>query len=79
LTTPKQTLRRLGRVSPDASIATTVHDVQEVDDVPIEPFDVPVDIIVTPTRVIRTGSRLAKPTGIIWELLDSGDWRRCPY
>ncbi len=64
------TLRQLGRIAPDVPIATTVHDVQEVDDVPIEPFDVPVDIIVTPTRVIRTGSKSAKPQGIIWELLD---------
>jgi len=64
------TLRQLGRITPDVPVATTVHDVQVVDDVPIEPFDVPVDIIVTPTRVIRTGSKLAKPQGIIWELLD---------
>src|SRR5581483_3696161 len=52
------TLRQLGRIGPDVPIATTVHDAQVVANVPVEPFDVPVDIVVTPTRVIRTGSRL---------------------
>lgn len=28
--------------------------------------DVPVDIIVTPTRVIRTNTNLPKPPGILW-------------
>jgi len=64
------TLRQLGRVSEDVPIATTVHDVQIVDDIPVEPFDVPVDIIVTPTRVLRTQSALPKPRGILWDLLD---------
>jgi 5-formyltetrahydrofolate cyclo-ligase len=64
------TLRQMGRIGSHVPIATTVHDVQEVDAVPIEPFDVPIDIIVTPTRVVRTDSKLPKPSGIIWELLD---------
>lgn len=33
------------------------------------PHDVPVDLIVTPERVIRTKSRIAKPEGIRWEEL----------
>lgn len=32
-------------------------------------FDVPVDIIVTPTEVIRVAKRLPRPTGLFWELL----------
>jgi 5-formyltetrahydrofolate cyclo-ligase len=63
------TLRQLGRIDGDVPIATTVHDVQVVDDIPVEPFDVPVDIIITPTRVIRTRSTLSKPKGILWDLL----------
>jgi 5-formyltetrahydrofolate cyclo-ligase len=31
--------------------------------------DVPVDIIVTPTRIIRVSNRLPKPSGVFWELL----------
>lgn len=32
-------------------------------------YDVPVDIIVTPTEVIRVAKRLPRPTGIQWNLL----------
>ena len=32
-------------------------------------YDTPVDIIVTPTEVIRVSKRLPRPTGIVWELL----------
>ena len=31
--------------------------------------DVPVDIIVTPTRIIRVPNRLPKPSGVLWDLL----------
>ncbi|MEM3730748.1 MAG: 5-formyltetrahydrofolate cyclo-ligase [Candidatus Bathyarchaeia archaeon] len=34
-------------------IATTVHDMQVVDEVPFEEKDEKISIIVTPTRVIR--------------------------
>ena len=63
------TLRQMGRISEGIPIATTVHDAQVVGYVPTEPFDVPVDIIVTPTRVLRTRSSLPKPRGILWDLL----------
>ena len=36
---------------------------------PLTQHDVPVDIIVTPTRIIRVPNRLPKPSGIFWELL----------
>ena len=72
------TLRQLGRIGADVPIATTVHDVQVVDDIPIEPFDVPVDIIVTPTRILRTGTRRERPSGIIWDLLDPARLEEMP-
>ena len=53
-------------------VVTTVHDVQVVDDMPAEELtkhDVPVDIIVTPTRTIRVSERVAKPSGVYWDLL----------
>jgi len=54
-------------------VVTTVHDCQVVDDMPqgqLTKHDVPVDIIVTPSRVIRVGAgRAPKPAGVFWELL----------
>ena len=60
-------------------VVTTVHDCQVLDDIHAMPtnwtltkHDVPVDIIVTPTRTIRIPphTRAAKPMGgIFWDLL----------
>jgi 5-formyltetrahydrofolate cyclo-ligase len=50
-------------------VITLVHDCQVVDEVPESLFssmDVPVDIIVTPTKVIRVKDRLARPNSILW-------------
>ncbi|MHA1710641.1 MAG: 5-formyltetrahydrofolate cyclo-ligase [Candidatus Freyarchaeota archaeon] len=46
-------LRNSGGLVPDAPVITTVHDVQVVEKIPRDKWDVPVDILVTPTRVIR--------------------------
>lgn len=62
-------LRMFGKVSASTPIATSVHDAQIVDELPFEPFDVPVDVIVTPERVIRTESSQPKPERIYWHLL----------
>jgi 5-formyltetrahydrofolate cyclo-ligase len=62
-------LAELGLVRPHTPIATTVHDVQVVDPFEVEPFDVPVDLIATPTRVLRTRTHLPRPPGILWELV----------
>jgi len=40
-------------LSPQAIVATTVHDVQVVENISANEWDVPIDVIVTPTRVIR--------------------------
>jgi 5-formyltetrahydrofolate cyclo-ligase len=53
-------------------VVTTVHDEQVVTDIPansLTKHDVPVDIIVTPTRVIRVPNRAPKPSGVYWDLL----------
>eukprot|EP00550_Attheya_septentrionalis_P000240 CAMPEP_0198291374 /NCGR_PEP_ID=MMETSP1449-20131203/8919_1 /TAXON_ID=420275 /ORGANISM="Attheya septentrionalis, Strain CCMP2084" /LENGTH=376 /DNA_ID=CAMNT_0043990001 /DNA_START=1541 /DNA_END=2671 /DNA_ORIENTATION=- len=53
-------------------VVTTVHDEQVVDDIPagqLTKHDVPVDIIVTPTRIIRVPNRAPKPSGVFWDLL----------
>ncbi len=62
-------LRSIGALNEDTPIATTVHDLQIVDYIPREPYDLSMDIIVTPTRVIHVEPRQPKPPGIIWELL----------
>ena len=62
-------LRGLGRIDADTPIATTVHDLQVVPSLPLEPFDVTVDLIVTPTRLIRVEGRHQRPDRIFWGLL----------
>ncbi len=46
-------LKNSGRLTSETPVVTTVHDVQMVEKVPWEEWDVSVDVIVTPTRVIR--------------------------
>lgn len=70
-------MRQLGMIDENTPVVTTIHDSQVISDNFPPPgkgmmtHDVPVDIIVTPTRVIRvpTSTRLPKPTGIYWDLL----------
>lgn len=49
-------LGELGAINRGTPVVTTVHDLQVLDAVPMEEQDMPVSIIVTPTRVIRTGA-----------------------
>jgi 5-formyltetrahydrofolate cyclo-ligase len=62
-------LRELGRIDARTPIATTVHDLQVVEALPLEPFDVSVDLIVTPTRLIRVDGPRQRPDRIFWDLL----------
>ncbi|XP_055613188.1 uncharacterized protein LOC129759699 [Uranotaenia lowii] len=67
-------LTELGIITKDTLIVTTVHDSQVVDTLPgelFQPFDLALDMIVTPTEVIRTKTKLPRPTGIHWGLLSS--------
>lgn len=62
-----------GNLDPATTLViTTVHDEQIVNDIPpnsLTKHDVPVDIIVTPSKVIRVPNRVPKPSGIFWDLL----------
>uniref|UniRef100_A0A1L8DZT6 Putative 5-formyltetrahydrofolate cyclo-ligase n=1 Tax=Nyssomyia neivai TaxID=330878 RepID=A0A1L8DZT6_9DIPT len=63
-----------GVITNDTLIVTTVHDAQVSDNLQLELFksyDVPVDMIVTPTEVIRVAKRLPRPKGIEWNLLSN--------
>lgn len=62
-------LREIGVVDEETPIVTTVHDLQVVEQVPLEPHDLTVDYIFTPTRGIEVKPRGFKPKGIIWDIL----------
>lgn len=63
-------LRELGLVDEETTVATTVHDVQVVEeDVAVEAHDVPIDLVVTPTRTIRTETEYERPSGVFWDEL----------
>jgi 5-formyltetrahydrofolate cyclo-ligase len=64
--------RQLGAVEAKTPVLTTVHELQVVRaTVPMTSHDVPVDLIVTPERVIRTRRRHARPRGIQWSELSA--------
>jgi len=71
-------LRNLNLVGEKTPIATTVHDLQVVDGVPMEEHDFSVDVIVTPTRAIRVKERRNRPKGIIWEKVTPDMLERMP-
>ena len=62
-------LRQLGRIAPETPIATTVHDLQVVESIPLEPFDVALDLIVTPGRSIEVSAHGPQPDRILWDFL----------
>jgi 5-formyltetrahydrofolate cyclo-ligase len=62
--------RQLGAVGGRTPVLTTVHELQVVrGPVPMTAHDVPVDIIVTPARVLRTARAFGKPRGVRWREL----------
>ena len=72
-------LREMGKIGDSTPVATTVHDVQVVSEVPHMPYDVPVDIIATPTRLIRVSPRQQKPQGLLMEYLSGKKVQETPY
>ena len=63
-------LRAFDLVDDETRTATTVHELQVVDEaVGTAPHDVPMDLVVTPERVVREDRR-PKPEGIRWELAE---------
>lgn len=72
-------LREIGLVGQLTPVVASVHDCQVVNErVPHAPYDVTVDVIVTPTEVIRC-QPLAKPSGIFWDRLPPDFARTRPY
>lgn len=46
-------LKTAGALSSNTLVVTTVHDAQIVENIPRNEWDIPVDVIVTPTKIIR--------------------------
>jgi 5-formyltetrahydrofolate cyclo-ligase len=71
--------RELGVLMDDTLVVTTVHELQVLDEeIPMTAHDVPVDLIVTPERVIRTDRAFPRPPGILWEELSAEQLRAMP-
>ncbi|XP_018321207.1 methenyltetrahydrofolate synthase domain-containing protein isoform X2 [Agrilus planipennis] len=65
-------LKEMKAVDDSTVIVTLVHDCQVFEEIPsnlFQPFDVPVDYIITPTQIIEVKTSLSRPPGIIWNLL----------
>ena len=62
-------LRELGKVTDETPVVTTVHDIQVINEkIPRDPWDYTVDLIITPTKEIKTKEK-CRPKGILWDLL----------
>lgn len=72
-------LRELNKVNEKTPVVTTVHDIQIVESIPVEPYDVPLDIIATPTRVIRVNRTREKPPGLLLEYLTKEKIEDTPF
>jgi 5-formyltetrahydrofolate cyclo-ligase len=71
--------RALGVVNDQTPVVTTVHELQVLDQaIPMTTHDVPLDIIATPERVIRTRRRPTKPAGIFWGELSEAQLAEMP-
>lgn len=72
-------LREFNCINEDTPVATTVHDMQVVVWVPMDPtHDMPLDFIATPTRIIETKTKIMRPKGINWNLLSEAQVREIP-
>ncbi|MER3601984.1 MAG: 5-formyltetrahydrofolate cyclo-ligase [Nitrososphaerota archaeon] len=62
-------LREAGRLSEATPIVAVVHDLQVLaEEIPMLPHDVPVDVIVTPSRIMAVEPSHPKPKGVLREL-----------
>ncbi len=63
-------LREENKVRELTPIVTTVHPLQVIRyKIPMLPYDIPVDFLITPSEVVATRSLYPPPRGIYWDLL----------
>ncbi|QPV63770.1 5-formyltetrahydrofolate cyclo-ligase [Halosimplex litoreum] len=63
-------LTELGLVDAETTVVTTVHESQVREGIDPDAHDVPIDVVVTPERTIRTESPFERPDGVDWTALD---------
>ena len=63
-------LSELGLVDEDTTVVTTVHESQVREAIAVDAHDVPLDVVITPERTIRTETQYRRPEGIDWAALD---------
>ena len=72
-------LRESGQVGEDTTIATTVHEVQVLDEpLPMTPHDIPLDLIATPHSLSEVKRHQRRPQGILWDHLQPPQIREIP-
>jgi len=71
-------LLEYGKITKDIPIITTVHDIQLVNEIPVEPFDVSVDYIITNSKIIHVINKHDRPKGILWEFLNERKIKEIP-
>ena len=71
--------RELHLVDERTTVLSTVHELQIVRSaIPMTAHDVPLDLILTPDRVIRTRRPYRKPRGVRWSELSDEQLRAMP-
>ena len=71
-------LLEYGKIDRDIPIATNVHDLQIVKSIPRAAHDISLDIIATPSRLIKIENRPDRPRGVSWELLGDEKLEKIP-
>ncbi|MDW8370775.1 MAG: 5-formyltetrahydrofolate cyclo-ligase [Geminicoccaceae bacterium] len=71
----------LGRVGAQTLVLTSVHELQLVDpaELPLDAHDLPLDLIVTPERAIRTRPERPRPMGVDWDRIRPDQYRDIPF
>ena len=65
-------LSELGLAGDDTTVVTTVHEMQVIEErLPTADHDVPLDVVVTPERTVRTTAAREKPAGVDWTELSA--------
>ncbi|MEM0457188.1 MAG: 5-formyltetrahydrofolate cyclo-ligase [Nitrososphaerota archaeon] len=71
-------LREFKKVDDNVPVVTTIHELQIVECVPHDRYDVPVDYITTRSSFYEVKPRKAKPSGIYWECLPAEKVKEIP-
>ncbi|MFX1253374.1 MAG: 5-formyltetrahydrofolate cyclo-ligase [Promethearchaeota archaeon] len=71
--------RHFNLITEETPIVTTVHDLQVLNqEFELSPFDITLDMIMTPTRTLHAGITAQRPSGILWKYLDKEKIEKIP-